>query len=218
MKRFLDIIISLSMVVLTSPILIVTAILIYLSDPGSIFYKSYRMGKNKKIFLIYKFRSMKINKKNDSQITASNDPRIFNIGKLIRKIKIDEMPQLLNILKGEMSFIGPRPESIEIVKKYYKKNGEKTLTVLPGLASPGSIYNYTHGEKILKTSNTLSIYTSELLPIKLSLDCIYIENKSIIYDIRLVFRTLSTIFLQLVGKKDFKLPPEFIKAKEILSL
>ena len=151
---------------------------------------------------------MHLSKSNTSLITSKKDNRIFLFGRLLRNSKIDETPQLLNILLGDMSFAGPRPEDPYFVNKYYLPIHEKTLTIRPGLYSTGTIYYYTHLEDSIDEFNPEKKYIEEILPIKLALDIYYINHKSLIYDIRLTTRTILAIFNKIFGLKLLNAPKE----------
>lgn len=183
-KRFFDILISVCMLVITSPIMVITAICIKLEDGGPVFFTQDRCTLNRKIFRIYKFRSMIVNAEIDgkSKPAGENDDRITRVGKVIRATRIDELPQLLNILKGDMSLVGPRPERIEHVDKYCEKVPEFAyrLKVKGGLTGYAQVYG---------KYNT-SAYD------KLKLDLIYIENYSLLLDLKIIFMTLKVIFMR----------------------
>lgn len=209
LKRFFDIILSIIALIVLSPLMLIAAIGVKISSKGPIFYKAKRMGKDMQPFDVYKFRTMHVNADKTGSITATNDSRIFPFGNLLRKLKIDELPQLLNVILGTMSIIGPRPESIDIVENYYTPEQKRTLHMLPGLASPGSIFNYTHSEKYLGEQNADEDYVKKLMPIKLAMDLFYVDHFSIIYDIEIIFRTTAVILCQLVGKTEFRYPKEY---------
>jgi lipopolysaccharide/colanic/teichoic acid biosynthesis glycosyltransferase len=136
-------------------------------------------------------------------ITSANDPRITRIGRLLRKIKLDEMPQLINILKGEMSLVGPRPEVPKYVE-FYTDEEKRVLTVKPGMTDPATIYFRNEEELLANAEDRESFYINEIMPIKLTLYLQYIENTSLIYDIRLIFlEILTIIFPQLAVQKEF---------------
>lgn len=183
-KRFFDILISIIMLVVTSPIMIITAICIKIEDGGPVFFTQERCTINRKIFRIYKFRSMIVDAEADgvSRPAGANDERITGVGKVIRATRIDELPQLLNIVKGDMSLVGPRPERIEHVDKYCEKVPEFAyrLKVKGGLTGYAQVYG---------KYNT-SAYD------KLKLDLIYIENYSLLLDLKIVFMTLKVIFMK----------------------
>lgn len=208
-KRFFDIILSIIALIALFPIMLIAAIGIKISSKGPIFYKAKRMGKGMKPFEVYKFRTMHVNADQKGSITATNDSRIFKFGNLLRKLKIDELPQLINIIQGTMSIIGPRPEGIDIVENFYSEEQKRTLDMLPGLASPGSVFNYTHSDKYLGEQNADKDYIEKLMPVKLAMDLYYIDNFSLAYDIEIIFRTVAVILCQLFGKTEFKYPKEY---------
>jgi lipopolysaccharide/colanic/teichoic acid biosynthesis glycosyltransferase len=215
-RRLIDIVLSIIGLVVIVPVLALAAVGIFLSDPGPIFYRARRVGLNGRQFCLYKLRTMYINQGSFSNaITSQSDPRVFRFGAWLRRLKIDELPQLLNILKGDMSIIGPRPEDPTIVEKYYLPEHFETLSRLPGLASPGSIYNYTHGEEFLTGDEIERIYAERLLPIKLALDTVYIRDATIVYDMRLCIRALWAITCTALGKTQFSDPPELTKAIQV---
>lgn len=209
-KRLFDLIVSIVALIVLSPILIFTAVGIKLLNRGPAFYRARRIGVNGKEFSMLKLRSMLIEQGSDaSPISANQDKRIFPFGRLIRKFKVDELPQLINILKGDMSVIGPRPEDVNIVNECFAEDDFSILNVRPGLASPGSLFNYTHGEKMLGEENAENIYKEKLLPIKNELEKVYIYRQNFFYDISIAFRTILVIVCIALGRKNFSLPPEF---------
>ena len=180
-KRFLDIILSLIGLIATSIIFIPIAILIYLEDKGSIFYNANRLGENGKVFKMYKFRSMKVNspdirQKDGSTFNSDDDPRITKIGKIIRKTSIDELPQLLNVLKGEMSLIGPRPDLPEHIDMYVGNENRK-LEVKPGLSGYSQAYfrNSIEWKERLKN------------------DVYYVDNISFMLDLKILIKTITSV-------------------------
>ena len=180
-KRFLDLVIAIPMLILASPFMLLTAAAIKLYDKGPVFYKQIRCTKNGKPFEIIKFRSMIINaeKEGGAQLAKANDSRITPIGRFIRSTRIDELPQLFNIIKGDMSFVGPRPERPEIIKEYMENMPEFSfrLRVKAGLTGFAQIYG---------KYNTVPYD-------KLKLDLFYIENYSLWLDIKLILMTVKTI-------------------------
>lgn len=183
-KRLIDIIISLILIILTSPIMIITAIAIKIEDHGPVFFVQERVTINEKVFKIYKFRSMIVDAEKDGKPrpAVANDSRITKVGKFIRATRIDELPQFFNIIKGDMSIVGPRPERCEHVSAYTKEIPEfKFRTkVKGGLTGYAQIYG---------KYNT-SAYD------KLKLDLMYIENYSIMMDIRIIILTLKVVFMK----------------------
>ena len=185
-KRIFDVIVSLFILVLTSPVFILTAVLIWLSSFGTrpIFYKQIRTGLGGKDFFVRKFRSMKVNAEKDggAQFAKKNDARVTFIGRIIRKTRIDELPQLLNVLKGEMSFVGPRPERPEFVEGFIKEIPHYDLrhVVKPGISGWAQIC-YPYGENIEDTKN------------KLEYDLYYIKNYSLFLDLTILFQTVQVV-------------------------
>lgn len=193
-KRIFDIIFSLLLLILLLPVLVLLAIAIKIDSKGPVFYRQERITKNGKSFRIFKFRTMVQNAdKIGSLVTVGNDSRITRIGKLIRKIRLDELPQLINILKGEMSFVGTRPE----VKKYVEKYTDEmmaTLLMPAGVTSYASIMYKDEDEVISnlqKSGKTVDeIYIEDVLPEKMKYNLEYIRKFSFGYDIRLCFKTV----------------------------
>lgn len=193
-KRIFDIIFSLLLLILLLPVLVLLAITIKIDSKGPVFYRQERITKNGKSFRIFKFRTMVQNAdKIGSLVTVGNDSRITRIGKVIRKIRLDELPQLINILKGEMSFVGTRPE----VKKYVEKYTDEmmaTLLMPAGVTSYASIMYKDEDEVISnlqKSGKTVDeIYIEDVLPEKMKYNLEYIRKFSFGYDIRLCFKTV----------------------------
>jgi lipopolysaccharide/colanic/teichoic acid biosynthesis glycosyltransferase len=217
-RRLIDYIISIAALIVLSPLLILAAAGIWLSSPGPVFYRANRAGRHGRIFTMYKFRTMHVRHNGfTSAISAKNDPRVFGFGLWLRRLKIDELPQLINVLRAEMAIVGPRPEDPRIVDQYYSKEHLETLSVLPGLASPGSIYNYTHGERLLSADNTEKEYVERVMHVKLALDIVYVREASLVYDLKIILRTIRVILAIAFGKRDFADPPEMIKAARLQS-
>lgn len=180
-KRLWDVLISLLILVITAPVLLLTAIVIKLEDGGPIFFKQERCTKDAKVFQILKFRSMIVDAEKDGVTPCTaNDSRITRVGKVIRATRIDELPQLINVLKGDMSFVGPRPERVEHVEQYCKEIPEFAYR----MRVKGGLTGYA---QIFGKYNT-SAYD------KLRLDMMYIENQSLLLDLKIVMLTFRTIF------------------------
>ena len=177
-KRVFDIVLSLCGLLLLSPLFIIVAVLIKVTSKGDIFYIQKRVGQGFKEFDLYKFRSMKNEK--GLQITSKDDPRITKVGRFIRKTKIDELPQLLNVLKGDMSLVGPRPE----VKKYvdlFQEDYKKILSIKPGITDLAAI-EYRNEEEVLSSyRDKEKAYIKTILPTKIELYYQYIKNISFFY-------------------------------------
>src|SRR5436309_6813203 len=164
-KRLFDIIFSLLALVLLAPLFVLAVIGIRLSSPGPLLYRARRVGRNGETFMMHKFRTMHHrNRAPGSAITGANDPRVFAIGGYLRKLKIDELPQLYDVLRGRMSIVGPRPEDPQIVRERYTAEDMQIFAVLPGITSPASIYDYTHGDQILSQGEAEEVYFDRLLP------------------------------------------------------
>lgn len=206
MKRAFDILFAICFLVVFSPVYILTYIIIKIFSPGPAIYKAKRVGKDGVLFDCYKFRSMRVDSGKVKLTTLQNDDRIFPFGKFIRKAKIDEMPQVVNILKGEMSVVGPRPEDKENADKVYVGEYVRIMDVKPGLTSTASLYDYTHGELYEDEES----YEKEFMPKKLKLELFYVNHRSFWYDIVLILRTGWLIVLKTCGKKVFEEPKELI--------
>ena len=206
LKRCFDLLFAVSFLIVFSPVYIVSWLIIKIVSPGPAIYKAERVGKDGKLFKCYKFRSMRVDSGKVRLTTLENDDRIFPFGKFIRKAKIDEMPQVLNILKGEMTVVGPRPEDKENADKVYVGEFVHILDVKPGLTSTASLYDYTHGELFEDEGS----YEKVFMPKKLKLELYYVNHRSFWYDIQLVLRTAWLIILKTCGKNDFDEPKELM--------
>lgn len=203
-KRFFDIFLCSFALIVLSPVFLITAVAIKASSPGPVFYYSERAGLNKKPFHFYKFRSMHPTKK-DKGLFVTDENRVFLVGKIIRRLKIDELPQLINVIKGDMSIVGPRPMVASAVDKLYSGKYEPVSRVRPGLTSAASLFDYTVGD----TYQDDQAYIREVLPIKLEMELYYVEHESFFYDVQLVWRTIITILQVFCGKKNFGHQPEY---------
>ena len=215
-KRLFDVIASVIAVVLLWPVFLIAAVSIRLTSPGPIPYRARRVGRRGEVFVMHKFRTMHTGSGTGSVITLTDDARVFLAGRILRALKIDELPQLYDVIIGQMSIVGPRPEDPKIVDLYYTELGRETLSVAPGLASPGSIYNYTHGHTCLDDSNAETSYVAKLLPVKLALELTYVHKASFCYDLQIILRTLLTILQIGLGRRKFAEPPEMAEARRIL--
>lgn len=216
-KRLFDVVFSLTALIVLSPVLLASAIGIRLSSKGPILFRAKRVGVKGEIFTMHKLRTMHTEQPRGSGvITAKRDPRIFPFGALLRTLKIDELPQLYDVLRGKMSIVGPRPEDPKIVEKFYAGEHYETLDVKPGLTSPGSIYNYTHGEEMLERDHPERVYAERLLPLKLALELVYVRERSFLYDIKVIFRTIWVILCIALGRRNFPEPPEMRKVHRVV--
>ena len=192
-KRLFDILISLLVLVVSAPLLAAAAFAIRLSSPGPIFYRASRGGVNGVPFQMLKLRTMHVNADKNGAITAPNDKRVFRVGSILRLLKIDELPQFINILLGDMSVVGPRPEDTQIIDEYYCSWMRKTLDVLPGITSPGAIFGYAHGDRILDEDDPVGSYVKRLLAPKLALELAYIERSNVWSDLDCIYLTAKAI-------------------------
>lgn len=192
-KRLFDIGASSIGLILLSPILILIAICIKLDSKGPVFFKQVRVGKNKELFKIYKFRTMVTDaEKLGKQITIGNDTRITKVGTFIRKCKLDELPQLINVLNGDMSLVGPRPEVPKYVE-LYDDYQEQILLVQPGITDYASIEFRNESEILGESENPESKYINDIMPYKIELNIKYIKNISLYEDLKLITRTIKAI-------------------------
>jgi lipopolysaccharide/colanic/teichoic acid biosynthesis glycosyltransferase len=165
-KRLFDVCCAAVALVFTAPLIALAAIGIKLTDPGPVFFRARRVGYLGRQFTMLKLRTMKVGggcERSGPVITGLNDDRVSSIGKILRRTKIDELPQLFNVLRGDMAIVGPRPEDPTIVRQHYSSADLETLGVRPGLASPGSIYQYTSGDHLLTGADPEAHYVDKLL-------------------------------------------------------
>ncbi|MDY6147444.1 MAG: sugar transferase [Porphyromonas sp.] len=190
MKRVFDIIVSLVGLLLCSPLLLLIALWVKFDSPGPVFFVQPRVGRNNKDFDLIKFRSMTHQRWADGQlITVGNhDPRITRSGYYLRRYKLDELPQLINVLKGDMSLVGPRPLVRQQVEVYFEQY-EPILSVRPGITSEASLYYSNEDELLGAADNPEKLFCEELLPKKIELNMHYVRHHSFAGDIRLLLRT-----------------------------
>lgn len=220
-KRLFDLLFASLGLSVTSPLLLFAVLAVKLSSRGPVFYRAPRVGLKGRTFVMYKIRTMRFDQSDLSdriKITSRTDKRVFAVGQVIRKLKLDELPQLFNVVTGDMSLVGPRPEDPDIVRRYYSGWELETLNVRPGIASPGSLFNYTHGHLYIDDSDPETSYVEIFLPRKLALDMVYIKNARVIYDFKIIWRTVITILLTATGKRAFHLPPEAADASRMYGL
>ncbi|MBX0313159.1 MAG: sugar transferase [Sulfurihydrogenibium sp.] len=197
-KRIFDVTASIIGLIVLLPLFIIIAILIKLNDKGPIFYKQKRIGQNFKPFELLKFRTMVVNAdKIGPAVTKDGDPRITKIGKFLRKTKLDELPQLWNVIRGDMSIVGPRPE-VEKYIQYYKDDYKEILKVKPGITDYATIKFRNEEEILSKYDDTESAYIKYVLPEKIKLYKTYIKEISFFTDLKIIFWTLWRI----VSKND----------------
>lgn len=192
-KRICDIMITSIAIILIFPIGLIIALLIKIESKGNILYIQHRVGKNNKDFKILKFRTMTTNADKQGLLTiGEKDNRVTKIGYYLRKFKLDELPQLINILIGEMSIVGPRPE-VRYYVNYYNETQMKVLSVLPGLTDLASIAYIDENRILAQSENPQETYIKKIMPHKLSLNAKYIENISLKNDLSIIWQTLRKI-------------------------
>lgn len=195
-KRFFDIVCSLLGVIGTSPIWILSIIMIEISDPGPIFYCARRVGKDGKIIKMWKFRSMRVDRYANEASLRPDQDRIFGWGKVMRRLKIDELPQLINILNGTMSIVGPRPAAVDQVEITRGGNNVIALKVPCGLTSQSSLWDYIYGDQFPNEEE----YNEKVLPIRLDLDVYYVNHATFGGDVKLIYWTILAIIYTACGK------------------
>lgn len=190
LKRIFDFVASFLGLIVLSPLFLVIAILIKLDDGGSVFFRQTRVGQYGKLFKIYKFRTMVENaEKLGAQVTKGDDPRITRVGKFLRKYKLDELPQLINVLKGEMSLVGPRPEVPKFVK-LFEEDYKEILQVKPGITDYASLEFKDENELLKGVENPEEVYIKEILPKKIKFYKKYLKEISFTTDLKLILKTI----------------------------
>jgi lipopolysaccharide/colanic/teichoic acid biosynthesis glycosyltransferase len=193
-KRTFDIIVSFLGLVVMTPLLLLLAVVIKLDSPGPIFFRQERIGRGFRPFFIFKFRTMVQNLSDQGRlITVGDDPRVTRVGRLLRKSKFDELPQLINVLKGDMSLVGPRPE----VRRYvelFRKDYEQILKVRPGITDLASLKYHDEASVLERFENPEAEYCNRILPDKISLSKEYVNKSSFLYDLALIVKTFPKIF------------------------
>jgi len=193
MKRIFDFLFSIIVLLLFFPIGVLIALCIISDSKGGVFYKQERVGKDGALFYLLKFRSMYVNSAVKGTLTVGDDSRITRVGSLIRKVKLDEFPQFLNVLIGDMSIVGPRPEVSEFVALYSDEQ-RKVLSVRPGITDEASLA-YFEESKLLATSiDPKKTYIEEIMPAKIAINLAYLENRSLLADITVIGKTILRIF------------------------
>lgn len=190
--RALDCCLSLIALVIISPVFLVIALLVKLTSTGPVFYRQVRVGKHGKDFMLYKFRTMYVNAESKGLLTVGGrDNRITAFGYFLRKFKLDELPQVLNVLKGEMSIVGPRPE----VRKYvdlYNAEQLRVLNVLPGITDYASIAYRNENELLAGVANAEQFYINEIMPRKIELNSTFISNRNLKQYFYIIYKTIIT--------------------------
>lgn len=186
-KRAVDIVCALAGLVVTSPVLLACAIAIRLDSQGPVFFRQRRVGQHGKTFRIFKFRTMVVGT-DGSKLTAAGDARVTRVGKILRKTKLDEIPQLLNVFRGEMSLVGPRPEVPEYTEKY-TVHERRVLEVRPGITGPASLAYIDEEQLLAAVEDRERYYVDTIMKHKLRYDLAYCNNIRLLEDMRIIFRT-----------------------------
>jgi lipopolysaccharide/colanic/teichoic acid biosynthesis glycosyltransferase len=176
--------------VCSSPMVALAGLAIRLSSPGPVFFRARRAGVGGRPFTMLKLRTMHVGAESGGRITATSDARVFPVGAALRRLKLDEAPQLLNVLRGEMALVGPRPEDVAIVEERYDSLMWETLEVPPGMTSPGSLHYFTFEDMLpADPAEAERLYLEDLLPRKIALDLVYVRHRSVSYQLEILLRT-----------------------------
>jgi len=193
-KRLFDLFFVIPGLVLLSPIFLVISLLIKRDDNGPVLFKQERVGLNGRPFKVLKFRTMVVDaEKQGAKVTMGGDSRITQTGQWLRKYKIDELPQLINVLKGEMSLVGPRPEVPEYVAFYSEQQKKTVLSVLPGITDIASIEFRNENDLLVGSTDPIKDYKEKILPIKISYYEEYVKKRSLWLDFKIIFKTMYVI-------------------------
>lgn len=196
-KRLFDFVCALMALIVLSPIFLLTMIGILISDWGPVFYTSTRIGKGNRAFKMFKFRSMRVDKTANEASLRPDEDRIFPFGHFIRKVKIDELPQLLNILNGTMSIIGPRPVAKDQFDLFRTGKWNEAAKCAVGLSGPAALYDFIYGDQI----TDIDEYMEKVFPTRRELEYVYVKKMGLGYDLKMIIYTVICIFYALVGKE-----------------
>jgi len=191
-KRFVDLILAGTALLVLSPLFLFLAVWVGLSSKGGVFYRQERVGRYGKPFQLIKFRSMRPASDQKGLLTVGNDQRITPVGHILRKYKLDELPQLWNIIKGEMSIVGPRPEVQKYVD-YYSPQQRKVLDLRPGLTDFASLEYFEEAQLLANSPNPEKTYIEVVMPAKLDLNLKYLEEKGLVTDLKIIGQTIGKI-------------------------
>jgi lipopolysaccharide/colanic/teichoic acid biosynthesis glycosyltransferase len=192
LKRAIDIVFSAGGLIILSPLLLILAAAVAFTSPGGVFYRANRVGRGGVPFKLYKFRSMVADAdKRGPAVTVAGDRRVTPVGKFLRKTKLDELPQLLNVLKGDMSLVGPRPEDPRYVALYTPEQ-RAVLNVRPGITSLASV-TYRDEESLLTGADWEKLYIETIMPAKIAIDLAYVARATPLEDVKIILRTVGAI-------------------------
>ncbi len=193
LKRAFDAVAAAAGVVILSPLFVLIAGLVKLSSPGPVFYRAERVGQHGQLFRLYKFRSMAVGADRAGPgITRAGDARVTPLGRWLRKLKLDELPQLFNVLRGDMSLVGPRPEDPRYVARY-TPDQRRVLAVRPGITSPASVY-YRREETLLTGADWEEKYVQGVMPDKLRIELDYLARRSFVSDLGIIWQTFLAMW------------------------
>ena len=196
-KRLFDIIFSFLGLTILSPILLTVAFLVKLSSPGSVFFRGERIGRQGKPFEIYKFRTMVTGAEEmGGPSPPIDDPRLTKIGRFLKRFQLDELPQLINVLKGEMSFVGPRPEVPFYVNMMTQEEKKIILSIKPGITDLASLWDFREGEILKGSQDPEKTYQEKIRPEKIRLQKEYVKNRSFWLDIKIILKTIIKLFFE----------------------
>ena len=195
-KRLFDFFGSLCGLVVLVPFLLLIAFCIKLDSKGPVFFRQFRVGLNGNLFRIHKFRTMMVDSETSGRLTVGNDTRITKSGRFLRKSKLDELPQLLDVFLGKMSLVGPRPEVKEFIDEYPEKVRKEVLSVRPGITDLASIEMIDENEIIARYDNPRQAYIEIILPIKQKYYVDYVQSQSLWLDIKIIFMTFKKIIFR----------------------
>jgi len=196
MKRTFDIIISFLGLLILSPIIIFVSLIVKLTSNGPVFYLSDRVGKNEKTFKLVKFRSMKDNSEKKGSLNVGlNDPRVTKIGKFLRSSKIDEIPQLFNVLLGHMSLVGPRPD-LRVFTNLYTIQERRILSIKPGMTDWASLVNAFQYKEFNSSHDPDNLFLEKIRPIKVKFQLYYLKNRNFFLDFEIIFWTFLIVVLR----------------------
>jgi len=210
-KRAMDVALSAAALALAAPVMLLAAALIKLSSPGPVFYIAPRAGWRGRVFGQLKFRTMHVGSDKQGAFTAKDDPRVFFVGRILRLFKIDELPQFVNVLRGEMSVVGPRPEEVETVRNCYTAEQRKVLEALPGLTGIPQVRFFPELSVIdAEGMDPQRHYRQRVLPMRLELDLEYVRGWSFWLDVRLIAKTVCLVLFEswkvlLFGQRELRL-------------
>jgi len=195
LKRLFDIVFSLFGLILISPLLLVVAVLIKISSPGPVFYRGERIGKSGKPFRIFKFRTMVANAENlGGPSTAGDDPRLTKIGNFLKKYQLDELPQLINVMAGDMSLVGPRPEVKIYIDMMTEEERSVILSTKPGMTDLASLWNFHENEVLKGSADPEKTYMEKIRPTKIKFQLEYVKTRSFMLDLKIIIKTIMKLF------------------------